>query len=309
MPRPASPGRPPILLGLATLLLLAGCDVAQFTANSTAGLFERAAPAIQAHWDYELVGRSNPGNILQLEGLVAVSPDNETLLLLLAKAYVAHAYGWIEDELEAAERAGKYEVAEALRDRARRMYRRARDLAFRVLRHRAEGFDEARRSVDTLRPWLDEAMDEDDAEVLFWAGNAWGSIIKVSIDDPNAVADLSLVKAVMGRAVALDETIENASGLVFLAAAACVSPAIGGDPEEGERLFERAFELTDREVFLVHVNYAMSCAVLNQDRDRYVEVLREVLSAGDPRPEARLVNRIAKRRARRYLAMTDELFL
>lgn len=308
MSRPASPA-PPAALLLAALPLLAGCDVAKFTANSTAGLFERAAPAIQSHWDYELVGQANPGNILQLEGLVAVSPDNETLLLLLAKAYVAHAYGWIEDEVEAAERAGDYEAAEALRTRARRMYRRARDLTFRVIRRRADGFDEARRSTDTLVPWLAEKMDDDDAGALFWAGNAWGSIVKVSIDDPTAVADLQLVKAVMRRSVELDPTVENGSGLVFLGAAACVSPAIGGDPEEGERLFARAFELTERQVFLVHVNYAMSCAVLNQDRELYVELLREVLSAGDPRPEVRLVNRIAKRRARRYLAMTDELFL
>jgi hypothetical protein len=41
----------------------------------------------------------------------------------------------------------------------------------------------------------------------------------------------------------------------------------------------------------------------------YRRLLEEVLAAGDVDPDNRLSNQLAKRRARRYLAQIDELFL
>ena len=40
------------------LVALGGCDVAKFTADSTAGLFTRAAPAFESYWDYDILGYS-----------------------------------------------------------------------------------------------------------------------------------------------------------------------------------------------------------------------------------------------------------
>ena len=54
--------------------VLGGCDVAKFTADSTAGLFTRAAPAFEAYWDYELAGEAMPASIVQFEGILRVIP-------------------------------------------------------------------------------------------------------------------------------------------------------------------------------------------------------------------------------------------
>jgi len=49
------------------------------------------------------------------------------------------------------------------------------------------------------------------------------------------------------------------------------------------------------------LNYASRYYCMKSDRPNYQRLLNEVLAAGDPIPEARLQNLIAKRRARRYL--------
>ena len=50
----------PAALAALCILALGGCDVAKFTADSTAGLFTRAAPAFESYWDYELAGEAVP---------------------------------------------------------------------------------------------------------------------------------------------------------------------------------------------------------------------------------------------------------
>ena len=48
---------------LLCIVAVGGCDVAKFTADSTAGLFTRAAPAFESYWDYELAGEAMPASI------------------------------------------------------------------------------------------------------------------------------------------------------------------------------------------------------------------------------------------------------
>ena len=119
-------------VGVFCILALGGCDIAKFTADSTAGVFARAAPAFESYWDYELAGEAIPATIVQLEGIARVVPDNDAILAQLSQAYVAYAYGWIEADAEALEFEGNYDEADAQRTRARTMYMRAIDLT----RHR-----------------------------------------------------------------------------------------------------------------------------------------------------------------------------
>ena len=68
------------------IVAIGGCDIAKFTADSTAGLFTRAAPAFESYWDYELAGEAMPASIVQFEGILRVVPDNEAILSQLAQA-------------------------------------------------------------------------------------------------------------------------------------------------------------------------------------------------------------------------------
>jgi hypothetical protein len=299
-----------VLVLLSVVLLGSGC-VSDLMIDLMADAREEASPAFAEHWDYELAGEVIPGSILTLEGTARLSPDNETVLTQLIRAYTGYAYGWVEDEMEVAMARGDYARAAELRNRARFMYQRARDLGQHLLALHDDGFDEAYGAgFLTFEAWVHETFDErEDAAVLMWAGDPWGLHIKAGVDDPSAVADLSFMRALVERAVELDPEYSNATGLTLLATIEATIPAaLGGQPERSEELFERALSITERKTLLVHVNYAMSYAVNTANRELFVSLLNEVLTAGDLSPQNRMMNQIARRRAQRAMARLDELF-
>ncbi len=293
-------------LGLS-LLAAAGCT--SMTAGMTADVFHAAAPAFEQHWDYDLARAAAPGSIMQLEGLLRIRPDDERLLEPATRAYVGYAYGFIEDEMEVAELNGEIEEQEALALRASRLYLRGRDLGKAWIANSADGFDEAMsQGHPAFVAWLEsEFTSADDAGALFWTGFAWGSAINVQRGDIGLIGDLPYARALVERAVALDESFHFGAGHTFLGAADANLPqALGGNPEAGRVHFERALEVNGREFHLTQLNYAQSYAVMTQNRELFVELLREIIAAGDV-PEARLSNKIARRRASRYLAQVDDL--
>src|SRR5690606_13980749 len=116
---------------------------------------------------------------------------------------------------------------------------------------------------------------------------------------------LPYVKAIIERSVELNPDYYHASGLAFLGSMAASGRY--ADLVESRRLFDEALERTDRRALTVLVNMAHYYAVAARDRELYVSLLREVLEAGDTLPEARLANRIAKRRAARYIRQVDAI--
>ena len=286
----------------------AGCDITKMAANGTSGLFQRAAPAFEQHWDYELAGDALPSNIVQMEGLLRVVPENEVIVMNAVRLYTAYAYGWVEDRVEELQLAHDYAAADEQMRRARYMYLRSRDLAKHYIGLEHEGFEEAYAAgLDRFREYLQEEFDEaEDAEGLLWVGYAWGSYINASKDDMVAVADLPFARACVERSVELDPTFFNGAGTTFLAVVATEAP--GADLDEAQALWERALEITERRNLLVLVNMARTYAVRRQDRELYRSLLVEVLEAGDINPAQRLTNMIAKRRAERYLRQIDEKF-
>ncbi|MGD8826247.1 MAG: TRAP transporter TatT component family protein, partial [Myxococcales bacterium] len=209
------------LIGALCVMALGGCDVAKFTADSTTGLFARAAPAFESYWDYDLAGEAVPATIVQLEGILRVVPDNESILEQLSQAYIAYAYGWVEVEVEEDEFEGEYGEADEQRNRARIMYLRAKDLTRDRIRLLHPSVDQAvAGSVEDLEAWLnDEFEEKSDAEMLFWHGYAWGSYINTAKDDMEAIANLAYAKAFVARSIELDPDYYNASGYTFMGVA------------------------------------------------------------------------------------------
>ncbi|MCA9600940.1 MAG: hypothetical protein KC417_02880, partial [Myxococcales bacterium] len=187
----------------------------------------------------------------------------------------------------------------------------ARDLGFRWREEEVEGVTAMRRKpLAEFTKFLKEHYDsKEDAPGLFWAGYAWGSAINVSREDPDLIADLGYARALVDRSVELDSDYMFASGTVFQAVIKSDFPeALGGDPEGGKALFEKALAKTGRKVHLVQLNYARTYAVQKGDKKLFDDLLMEIVEAGDVFPPARLMNKIARRRAARYLENIDEYF-
>jgi tetratricopeptide (TPR) repeat protein len=290
------------------LVLGAGCDVTKLTAESTAGLFERAAPAFEEYWDYDLAGEALPATIVQFEGILRVAPDNDALLNQLSQAYFAYAYGWIEVDVETFEFEGKYDEAEAQRRRARIMYMRSKDLTMHRISLVQPGvYDASRGLVEELEAWLKESFTEkSSAPLLLWAGQAWGAYINTAKDDMVAVADLPYAKAFIARSIELDPDYYHAAGYTFMGIA--TASELAADLEVAKAYFEKALESTERRSLVTQVNMARYYAVQTGNRALFDELVAEVLDAGDVLPEARLANRMARERAELYTAYVDQLF-
>ncbi len=295
-------------LGALCIVVLGGCDVAKFTADSTAGLFTRAAPAFESYWDYDLAGEAMPATIVQFEGILRVIPDNDSILAQLSQAYIAYAYGWVEADVEQFEFEGDYEEADAQRQRARMMYLRSIDLTRHRIRLRDESVDDAvNGTVEDLEAWLHATfVAEKDAEMLLWHGYAWGSYINTSKDDMEAVADLAYAKAFVARSIELDPNYYNAAGYTFMGVA--TASDLGADMDQAKAYFDKALARTERRALQTQVNMARYYAVKTGDRELFDKLLTEVMDAEDPLPEARLANVMARERAALYIENADQLF-
>jgi hypothetical protein len=295
---------------VAFCLFFCGCDVAKFAANSTANVFERAGPAFNEHWDYEFAGDAAPAGTMQLEGLHRVSPENQTIELAAARAYMGYTFGWVEDELMRVDPMNMDEE-ERLQRRARWLYMRGRYFALRVMKQRHDGYDEAYAGgLETFQRWLQEEFDdEEEAEELFWLGYTWASAINVSRTDPDMIADLAFTRALIERQVELDPAYFNAGGVTFLGVInASFGAAFGGDPERGREFFEQALELTDRKFLLIQYNYARTYAVQTGNRELFDQLVNEILTAGEISNDNRMPNKIATRRTRWLRDHADDVF-
>jgi hypothetical protein len=287
---------------------LAACDTEKLAADSTAALFGRAAPGVEEHWDYELVGKSFPASIMQLEGLLRVVPDNEVIGLSLVGAYIGYGVGWIEDRVEVADAADDWKEAEQLRRRALVMYTRAWELSKHFMRNRDPGLDAALAGgVDTLDAWLHEVfVEKEDAAILLWAGSSLGARINMGMEDIDTVADLPLAKVILARSVELDPDFMFMTGKMTMAVLA--ASEFPPDMDRAKLLFDEVLEKTERRNLMVQMNMARYYAVNIGDSKLFRDLLNEVLDAGDVLPEARLNNVLARRRAQRYLNRIEYYF-
>ena len=243
-----------------------------------------------------------PFALKTLDGLIAQSPENATLHLAAARGFAAYAY--LVRELE--EGSGNDTASRRRFDaRTARLFQRARDHAIGGLEIRHPGMSAALAEgrVDLL-PTIVPA----DAELVYWAGAAWAGAIGADKRDLAMVATLPTVTALVERMLTLDESFDGGAAHALLMQLRAAGPV--ASMEAAEHHYRRAVELSGGTSAGVHVSYAETVAVARQDRQAFRAALDSALAVDpDAAPARRLVNMLARRRARRLLGMADELFV
>lgn len=300
------------LLAIGLLLGGSGCaSVKGLAIDTLVSSLEDGSDSLRAHFDWETAGHGAASGIMQLEGLYGLRPENEGLALGLVKSYMAYAYGWVMDQAELAEIAGDYEQAAHHQRRAYLMYTRAKRVAMRALELRDEDIKgKLKAGPDDFLEYLRETYTdpEEDVAPIFWLMMSWSSAVNNS-EDGTEFTDMPYIKVLAQRVIELDQDFGDAGALVFMGGLNGSYPeALGGDHQLAQQYFERALKSTQRRNHIVHVNYAKLYAVTAQDRELFVRLLREVIEAGDQGDLYRLGNKVARRRAERYLRQTDDLF-
>jgi hypothetical protein len=288
-----------IVLAGAMSVLSTGCIKKILTDGQIEGTRVGSQGAQTLH-DFEVARSIAFAGLGQFEGMHYLARDNEDALYLLTRSWAGVGYGFIEDDYEVAYEKDDEVLTEYHRGRARAAYARARYFGVQLLGHEAEGFDAARKNVDTIKVWLKENFDNPKhAENLLWTGYAWIAHVSVSSDIPEILSELYVGVAMVERSVQLDEKVQYATGHTILGAYH-TRPA---SEELGESLqhFQKALAINRGEFLPTKLNLAQRYYCAAGDRAKYDQVLKEVIEAPDALPEARLPNVIAKRRARRYL--------
>jgi len=275
------------------LLGLMGC-VQQIAVSTVADIVHDGFSSIMEEGDLEFAGQALPANLKLLEVMLKSDPENERILLLLSEGYSSYALGYVEDDDHA---------------RARVFYLRGQDFGMRALDDEPALAAALSGPADSLRMVLKE-RGRDHVPALFWVAFGLGSYVNLALSDPDALAKIPVVEAIMEYVANVDSTFYYGGADIFLGTLYGSRPKIlGGDTDRARRHFDRALRINGGTFLLTQVYFARSVALQTLDEQLFDDLLTEVDSASvDIRPEARLPNVIAKNKAKRLRESKSDYF-
>jgi len=121
----------PILLAIA-IAGSSACSIKKMAANTIASTLADTGTTFTGDEDVQLVGDALPFALKLYESTLASTPNHQALLLATCSAFTQYAYAYIETAAEALPSSRRAEI-QAARDRALRLYLRARGYCFRGL--------------------------------------------------------------------------------------------------------------------------------------------------------------------------------
>jgi len=293
----------PILL----IVVLCGCSIEKMAMNKVADTLAGSGTVFASDDDPELVRDAAPFSLKLMETVLASTPDHEGLLLSLASGFAQYGYAFVQQE---AERMADedFEASEKKKDRAARLYRRARDYGMRALELRYPGW---KRDLLADPEGTVKRTRKKDVPLLYWTSAAAGALIALSKDDPETVADLPQVAAMADRALELDEAFDAGAIHSFMITFEFSRADPSEDPKATARKhFDRAVELSGGQNAGPFVAWAEAVSVQEQNGEEFERLLKRALAIDvNARPEWRLVNLILQERARWLLERKDELII
>lgn len=283
------------LLMAGLVLACTGCIPAKSARVAAVALtLQDVAQAAGRQTDATIVREGTPAYLMLVDGLLEAYPDNRELRVAGCKAYASYASMFVADD--------QPKAAEAL-------YRRAKLDGFRALSDRGDFGQAAAGSLDEFKSFL-ERYKKEDVPALFCTASAWGGWISSNLGSVEAVGDLPVFGATLDRVLALDDTYNYGGPHLLMGVYLAVrAPVLGGGLAEAKKHFDRAFAISGNKVLTGKVLFAQYYAVGMKDRQLFEGTLREVMAAPvDEVPELTLPNTLAKEKAKKLMAKTEEYF-
>ncbi|MBI5799870.1 MAG: hypothetical protein HZA92_03955 [Verrucomicrobia bacterium] len=311
--RPLSLAAPRLFRGvlLAGLLGLVagntGCSVKRLAINQLGDALSNGGGSFATDDDPDLIRAAAPFSLKLMESLLIESPQHRELLQALASGFTQYAYAFAAlpaDEVEEKDLA----AAGAGRERAKRLYLRARNYGLRGLEARHPGFEKLLRSNPAVAV---PVANKPDVHLLYWTAASWAASISLAKDSPDAIADLPLAAALIDRALALDAAFDHGAIHSFLITFELARPGAGPDAvAKARQHFALAVGLSGGNQAGPYVALAENVSVKEQNAAEFKALLEKALAVKvDARPEWRLVNTLMQRRAKWLLGRMDDLIL
>jgi hypothetical protein len=305
-----------ILLALGLTILLVACAPRRWMVNQMTGMVETGLPAFEQESDLFMLQQAMPAHIKLLETMLASSPDDERLLLLLARLYGSYAFAFDESQLDAAifgdpdasPSGSRAAVLQTAKDRLNAHYLKGAEYALAALEIRHPGCRSALENIAALDVLLSR-LTREDVPALFWYGFATGAWVNRNLDSIQALAKGHLVEKTMQRAVVLQpDYFHGSAHLVLIVYYASRPPMLGGDLPAALSHYRSLKTLAGNDFMLADLYFARYYLQQKQDRAAYEQTLAQVAQAAAGDRRYAMFNRIAKERAVIYLQAADRLF-
>ena len=294
------------LAAIAAIAIAPACSIKKLAARKLGNALSEGSSVYASDDDPELVRDALPFALKTMESLLEINPEHVGLLEATCAGFTQYAWAFIETDAEAME-AEDWLAAQEIRERALRMYLRAKRYCLRGLELKHEGISERL----LVRPEDSAAeIGIEQIGLLYWTGAAWGAAVSLGIDRPEIVADVDVVRALLRRALELDELYGEGAIHQAMIAIEAMPEAMGGSRVLAREHFERAVELSGGNQAGAYVSFASSISVKDQNYQEFESLLEIALEIDpDAAPSFRLANLISQRRAAILLSRAEELFL
>jgi tetratricopeptide (TPR) repeat protein len=309
-PTRATSRLPAFFLGAVLLAALAAgltsCSIKKMAVKSVANSLTSGPDVFGTDEDPQLIRDAIPFGLKTMESLLETVPRHRGLLLSLCRGFTQYGAAFVQSDADDIE-ATDYGKATEMRDRALKMFLRARNYGLRGLELDHKGI------ALRLKLMPDSAAREitvKELPMLYWTAASWGSAINLGKDRAELLADLGAVRALMDRGLALNEGYDGGAFHEALIILESLPEAMGGSPKRARAHFERAVALSKGERASPYVTLAQSVSIQTQNRTEFRELLAKALAVDPDRdPNQRLATLILQQRARQLLKREELLFI
>lgn len=286
-----------LLLSAASLLpagFLGGCSTSRLASRAMIPIIENTRDFALSYPDVETFLAATPSNLFLIEGMIESDRGNDKLRITASMLYFSYGFTKIED------RDPGY---------ASFLYLKGLEHASAVLKKDAavrEGWNGRLDEFESICGRIEAG----DVEALTWAAANWAQFISLHLDSTAVLPDIPRVTALLERSRELDEAyFMGLSHITLGILHAFRPPMLGGDPARSLENFTRAFELSQNNFFLCHYFYAKYYCYRTQDAAAFEDTLTAIIGrSAAAAPRYRLLNEIARQKARHLLEEKDELF-
>jgi hypothetical protein len=226
-----------------------------------------------------------------VEMLLSQSPRHPQLLLTACSGFTQYSYGFlhVESVIKAADAA----AATDLRERAVKMYQRARGYCLSGLQIRHPAITMESLGADpsaALRPATAE-----DVPLLYWTALSWGADIVLAPNPVARIAEVATVRALLTRAKELNDTWDGGAIYEAMIPFDGLPPLLGGSAAAARADFDKAQELRKGQSVFAYV----ALALVTSNPAEKQRLLEAALAVDvDKLTDRRLTSLIAQRYAR-----------
>lgn len=267
------------------VILTASCSTVRNLSLKTASpMFLESTPGMEREASWENFKEGVPANLKLVEGLLAIRPEDESLLVSAAKGYAGYAFAVHETEFLADKL--KEREKSIHKERALIAYSKAIDYGLRFLQTQGVSFDDLRKATQSKEGVVGLLNDElgnsmTNYEGVVFTAQALGSLINLSRENISLVAQLPIAKGMFDWVCTKSPNIGHGICQIFYGSYEAGRPSmLGGDPEKGKEIFEK-FIKENPANWLGRIAYLQYYVIPMSDEDIYEEQKKELSRLSD----------------------------